>query len=163
MLAAFSNSFPKCHLERMYPCPFCPASKIDGSTCFLRWLFSWSSVAIGLAFGIVSVLWLGFIFNDTVIEITLTLAISYIVYFTVRSFTKCNWYHMLLDASNLCINKFFSCKNWSIHAMSLKLLFCHPPAPIEIGFETTSSLSFTCSHRNWKFCTNFCYFVNLFC
>lgn len=45
----------------------------------------WSRVGIGLAFGIVSVLWLGFIFNDTVIEITLTLAVSYIAYFTVRS------------------------------------------------------------------------------
>ena len=46
----------------------------------------WSSVGIGLAFGIISVLWLGFIFNDTVIEITLTLAVSYIAYFTVCSF-----------------------------------------------------------------------------
>jgi len=45
----------------------------------------WSRVGIGLAFGIVSVLWLGFIFNDTVIEITLTLAVSYIAYFTVRA------------------------------------------------------------------------------
>lgn len=48
-------------------------------------LFSWSSVGIGLAFGIASVLWLGYIFNDTVIEIALTLAVSYIAYFTVRS------------------------------------------------------------------------------
>lgn len=40
-------------------------------------------VAIGLAFGVASVLWLGFIFNDTVIEITLTLAVSYVAYFTV--------------------------------------------------------------------------------
>ncbi|XP_030959880.1 sodium/hydrogen exchanger 7 isoform X3 [Quercus lobata] len=44
----------------------------------------WSRVGIGLAFGIVSVLWLGFIFNDTVIEITLTLAVSYIAYFTAQ-------------------------------------------------------------------------------
>ena len=43
-----------------------------------------SRVAVGLAFGIVSVLWLGFIFNDTVIEIALTLAVSYVAYFTVR-------------------------------------------------------------------------------
>ncbi|OAY77908.1 Sodium/hydrogen exchanger 7 [Ananas comosus] len=42
------------------------------------------AVAVGLAFGIVSVLWLGFIFNDTVIEITLTLAVSYIAYFTAQ-------------------------------------------------------------------------------
>lgn len=46
-------------------------------------LFSMFSVALGIAFGILSVLWLGFIFNDTVIEITLTLAVSYIVFFTV--------------------------------------------------------------------------------
>ncbi|EPS60610.1 salt overly sensitive 1, partial [Genlisea aurea] len=43
---------------------------------------SLGAVAIGLAFGIASVLWLGFIFNDTVIEITLTLAVSYIAFFT---------------------------------------------------------------------------------
>ncbi|KAJ0973297.1 hypothetical protein J5N97_021256 [Dioscorea zingiberensis] len=42
------------------------------------------AVAIGVAFGIASVLWLGFIFNDTVIKITLTLAISYIVYYTAQ-------------------------------------------------------------------------------
>lgn len=47
---------------------------------------SLSSVGIGLAFGIISVLWLGVIFNDTVIEITLTLAVSYIAYFIVGSF-----------------------------------------------------------------------------
>ncbi|KAL4638076.1 hypothetical protein ACB092_03G124200 [Castanea dentata] len=45
---------------------------------------SFGAVGIGLAFGIVSVLWLGFIFNDTVIEITLTLAVSYIAYFTAQ-------------------------------------------------------------------------------
>ncbi|WOL01002.1 sodium/hydrogen exchanger 8 [Canna indica] len=43
---------------------------------------SLGAVAIGLAFGIASVLWLGFIFNDTVIEISLTLAVSYIAFFT---------------------------------------------------------------------------------
>ncbi|KAL6543894.1 Son of sevenless 1 [Orobanche gracilis] len=58
----------------------------------LGWSFSWGALikflsqvsigAIGLAFGISSVLWLGFIFNDTVIEISLTLAVSYIAYFT---------------------------------------------------------------------------------
>ncbi|KAF7827546.1 sodium/hydrogen exchanger 8 isoform X1 [Senna tora] len=41
-------------------------------------------VGIGLAFGIASVLWLGFIFNDTIIEITLTLAVSYVAYFTAQ-------------------------------------------------------------------------------
>nr|UUA47112.1 salt overly sensitive 1 [Lilium pumilum] len=45
---------------------------------------SFGSVALGLAFGIASVLWLGFIFNDTVIEITLTLAVSYIAFFTAQ-------------------------------------------------------------------------------
>ncbi|THU69843.1 hypothetical protein C4D60_Mb08t18680 [Musa balbisiana] len=42
------------------------------------------AAAMGIAFGIVSVLWLGFIFNDTVIEITLTLAVSYIAFFTAQ-------------------------------------------------------------------------------
>ncbi|KAG6512733.1 hypothetical protein ZIOFF_030862 [Zingiber officinale] len=42
------------------------------------------NVAMGLAFGIASVIWLGFIFNDTVIEITLTLAVSYIAFFTAQ-------------------------------------------------------------------------------
>ncbi|ONK75034.1 uncharacterized protein A4U43_C03F12640 [Asparagus officinalis] len=45
---------------------------------------SLGAVAVGVAFGIASVLWLGFIFNDTVIEITLTLAVSYIAYFTAQ-------------------------------------------------------------------------------
>ncbi|XP_031384189.1 sodium/hydrogen exchanger 7 isoform X2 [Punica granatum] len=45
---------------------------------------SLGAVGFGLAFGIASVLWLGFIFNDTVIEITLTLAVSYIAYFTAQ-------------------------------------------------------------------------------
>lgn len=42
------------------------------------------AVALGLAFGIASVLWLGFIFNDTIIEIVLTLAVSYIAFFTAQ-------------------------------------------------------------------------------
>lgn len=62
----------------------------------LGWSFNWGAiikflvqvslgaVGIGLAFGIASVFWLGFIFNDTVIEITLTLAVSYIAYFTAQ-------------------------------------------------------------------------------
>lgn len=48
-----------------------------------------SRVAMGLAFGIASVLWLNFIFNDTVIEIALTLAVSYLAFFTVRY--TCLW------------------------------------------------------------------------
>lgn len=45
---------------------------------------SLGAVAMGLAFGIVSVLWLGFIFNDAVIEIALTLAVSYLAFFTAQ-------------------------------------------------------------------------------
>ncbi|PSR91013.1 Sodium/hydrogen exchanger 7 like [Actinidia chinensis var. chinensis] len=45
---------------------------------------SLGAVGIGLAFGIASVLWLGFIFNDTVIEIALTLTVSYVAYFTAQ-------------------------------------------------------------------------------
>lgn len=54
-------------------------------------------VAMGLAFGIVSVLWLGYIFNDTVIEIALTLAVSYIAFFTVSLF----FFHQLLLCHSL--------------------------------------------------------------
>ncbi|XP_072989939.1 sodium/hydrogen exchanger 8 [Typha latifolia] len=46
---------------------------------------SLGAVGAGLAFGLASVLWLGFIFNDTVIEITLTLAVSYIAFFTAQN------------------------------------------------------------------------------
>ncbi|XP_027097451.1 sodium/hydrogen exchanger 7-like isoform X3 [Coffea arabica] len=45
---------------------------------------SLGALGIGMAFGFASVLWLGFIFNDTVIEITLTLAVSYVAYFTAQ-------------------------------------------------------------------------------
>ncbi|KAI3997205.1 hypothetical protein MKX01_009049 [Papaver californicum] len=45
---------------------------------------SLGAVGVGLAFGVVSVFWLGFIFNDTVIEISLTLAVSYLAYFTAQ-------------------------------------------------------------------------------
>ncbi|KAL5563933.1 hypothetical protein UlMin_033680 [Ulmus minor] len=45
---------------------------------------SLGAVGIGLAYGIVSVLWLRFIFNDSVIDITLTLAMSYVAYFTAQ-------------------------------------------------------------------------------
>ncbi|XP_051144686.1 sodium/hydrogen exchanger 8 isoform X2 [Andrographis paniculata] len=62
----------------------------------LGWSFNWGSVikflsqvslgavGLGIAFGIASVLWLGFIFNDTVIEISLTLGVSYVAYFTAQ-------------------------------------------------------------------------------
>ncbi|CAA3027240.1 sodium hydrogen exchanger 8 isoform X1 [Olea europaea subsp. europaea] len=62
----------------------------------LGWSFNWGAVikflvqvslgavGIGLAFGIASIFWLGFVFNDTVIEITLTLAVSYVAYFTAQ-------------------------------------------------------------------------------
>lgn len=42
------------------------------------------AVALGLAFGLASSFWLGIIFNDTVIEITLTLSVSYLAYFTAE-------------------------------------------------------------------------------
>ncbi|GLU10794.1 hypothetical protein SLE2022_275760 [Rubroshorea leprosula] len=42
------------------------------------------AVGIGIAFGLASVFWLRFIFNDTVIEIALTVAVSYIAYFTAQ-------------------------------------------------------------------------------
>ncbi|VAI75603.1 unnamed protein product [Triticum turgidum subsp. durum] len=41
-------------------------------------------VALGLAFGIASLLWLGFIFDGTIIQISLTLAVRYMAFFTVR-------------------------------------------------------------------------------
>ncbi|XP_047969241.1 LOW QUALITY PROTEIN: sodium/hydrogen exchanger 8-like [Salvia hispanica] len=62
----------------------------------LGWDFNWGglvkflsevslgAVAMGLAFGIASVFWLGFIFTDTVIEISLTLAVSYLAFFTAQ-------------------------------------------------------------------------------
>lgn len=62
----------------------------------LGWRFKWGTVikflsevslgavGMGVAFGIASVLWLRCIFNDTVIEITLTLAVSYISYFVAQ-------------------------------------------------------------------------------
>ncbi|GKU97559.1 hypothetical protein SLEP1_g10696 [Rubroshorea leprosula] len=42
------------------------------------------AVGIGIAFGLASVFWLRFIFNDTLIEIALTVAVSYIAYFTAQ-------------------------------------------------------------------------------
>uniref|UniRef100_A0A453AV02 Cation/H+ exchanger domain-containing protein n=1 Tax=Aegilops tauschii subsp. strangulata TaxID=200361 RepID=A0A453AV02_AEGTS len=43
-------------------------------------------VALGLAFAIISLLWLGFTFNDTILEMTLTLAVSYIAFYTSGRF-----------------------------------------------------------------------------
>lgn len=48
-----------------------------GSFCF--------SVGIGVAFGITSVFWLRFVFNDIVVQITVTLSVSYFAYYTVWS------------------------------------------------------------------------------
>ncbi|PWA91715.1 plasma membrane Na(+) /H(+) antiporter [Artemisia annua] len=56
---------------------------------------SLGAVGMGIAFGLVSYLWLGFIFNDTVIEITLTLAVSYLAYFTIRFFIKLSVVYLL--------------------------------------------------------------------
>lgn len=38
---------------------------------------------MGIAFGLVSYLWLGFVFKDPVIEITMTFSVSYLAYFMV--------------------------------------------------------------------------------
>lgn len=68
---------------------------ISGIVC--RYLFSQFilcvlifNVGIGLAFGIASVFWLKFVFNDTVIHITVTLSVSYFSYYTVRSSPNLN-------------------------------------------------------------------------
>ncbi|XP_076900354.1 sodium/hydrogen exchanger 7-like [Bidens hawaiensis] len=45
---------------------------------------SLGAVGIGMAFGVASYLWLGFVFDDTVVEITLTLAVSYLAYFIAQ-------------------------------------------------------------------------------
>ncbi|PNY10637.1 sodium/hydrogen exchanger 7-like protein [Trifolium pratense] len=50
------------------------------SVLWLRFIFNDTVIA----FGIASVLWLRFIFNDTVIEISLTLAVSYVAYYTAQ-------------------------------------------------------------------------------
>lgn len=39
--------------------------------------------ALGLLFGLVTVFWVGLVFNDTIIEITLTLTASYMAFFVV--------------------------------------------------------------------------------
>lgn len=62
----------------------------------LNFFMSFDSVAMGLAFGVASVLWLGFIFNDTVIEISLTLAVSYLAFFTVRNLLNLCYYYETL-------------------------------------------------------------------
>ncbi|XP_010496350.1 PREDICTED: sodium/hydrogen exchanger 8 isoform X1 [Camelina sativa] len=45
---------------------------------------SLGAVGIGLAFGIASVIWLKFVFNDTVVQITVTLSVSYFAYYTAQ-------------------------------------------------------------------------------
>ncbi|CAH2037679.1 unnamed protein product [Thlaspi arvense] len=45
---------------------------------------SLGAVGIGLAFGIASVLWLRIVFNDTVVQITVTLSVSYFAYYTAQ-------------------------------------------------------------------------------
>lgn len=52
-------------------------------------------VGIGLAFGIASVIWLKFVFNDTVVQITVTLSVSYFAYYTV-----CSSSHLNLQSEN---------------------------------------------------------------
>lgn len=39
--------------------------------------------ALGLLFALVTVFWVGLVFNDTIIEITLTLTASYMAFFVV--------------------------------------------------------------------------------
>ncbi|GAQ89279.1 Na+/H+ antiporter [Klebsormidium nitens] len=46
---------------------------------FLR--VSFGGVAMGIGFGLAAIFWLGFVFNDTLIEITITLSAAYMVYF----------------------------------------------------------------------------------
>ncbi|KAL0723481.1 hypothetical protein Bca4012_038080 [Brassica carinata] len=45
---------------------------------------SFGAVGIGVAFGIASVLWLRFVFNDIVVQITVTLSVSYFAYYTAQ-------------------------------------------------------------------------------
>ncbi|CAH8252330.1 unnamed protein product [Arabidopsis lyrata] len=45
---------------------------------------SFGAVGIGIAFGIASVFWLKFIYNDTVVQITVTLSASYFAYYTAQ-------------------------------------------------------------------------------
>ncbi|EOA37585.1 hypothetical protein CARUB_v10011936mg [Capsella rubella] len=45
---------------------------------------SFGAVGIGLAFGIASVIWLKFVFNDIVVQITVTLSVSYFAYYTAQ-------------------------------------------------------------------------------
>jgi NhaP-type Na+/H+ or K+/H+ antiporter len=79
---------------------------------------SLGAVALGLAFGIVSVLWLGFIFNDTIIEISLTLAVSYIAFFTVRPFHFRSPYFPLFSSEALVLLMFIHIRH-KIHWRSL--------------------------------------------
>lgn len=49
--------------------------------CF--WMVWKHRFALGLLFGLVTVFWVGLVFNDTIIEITLTLTASYMAFFVV--------------------------------------------------------------------------------
>ncbi|KAJ7546491.1 hypothetical protein O6H91_08G041700 [Diphasiastrum complanatum] len=46
---------------------------------------SLGAVALGLGFGLMAVLWLGAVFNDTVIEITVTFTTSYLAFYTAQN------------------------------------------------------------------------------
>ncbi|CAH1452863.1 unnamed protein product [Lactuca virosa] len=52
-----------------------------GSVIMFLATASLGAVGMGIAFGLVSYLWLGFVFKDPVIEITMTLSVSYLAYF----------------------------------------------------------------------------------
>ncbi|CAM6099086.1 unnamed protein product [Calypogeia fissa] len=45
---------------------------------------AFGAVALGFGFGLVAVLWIGRVFNDTVVEITLTLTASYLAFFVAE-------------------------------------------------------------------------------
>lgn len=74
------------HCSPDYSNVFCPCDCVSQSArrCDvtpLRLL----RIAIGIGFGLAAVFWLGFVFNDTLIEITITLTSAYMVYFVVRA------------------------------------------------------------------------------
>ncbi|KAJ4915789.1 Sodium/hydrogen exchanger 8 [Raphanus sativus] len=49
---------------------------------------SFGAVGIGVAFGIASVFWLRFVFNDIVVQITVTLSVSYFAYYTAQEWAE---------------------------------------------------------------------------
>ncbi|KAL4579158.1 hypothetical protein LXL04_015295 [Taraxacum kok-saghyz] len=58
---------------------------------------SLGAVGMGITFGLVSYLWLGFVFNNRVIEITMTLSMSYLSYFTISVDCNVGPKHVLLQ------------------------------------------------------------------